>query len=371
MEDYTKRYRLMCPGPVNVSQRVLDTMIASEIGHRECEFSALLRDIQQTCLTLMGLADKNYSVVVLTGSGSAANEAVLTSAIQPQHHVLSLATGEFGRRLGDISKIYNPNTTLHAQEWGSPLDLDTVENILQNHPYDWVTMVHHETSTGELQPVKAVGNLCHKYGAKLFVDAVSAFMADPLDLDDAHVDFMSTSSGKALCMPPGLSLVVGKTDEFKKLSDYPVRNYYLSLARHFAFAHDKLQTPNTPAVHLFIALHEALKMIAEEGVQNRLSHQTKKAQLFRTRLKDIGLTLFHPDHVLSNAVSTINLPDGTSFDLLRAALRDRGFIVYGGKGPLADRIFQVSTMGAVSFDDIEALVRAIQDSIACANHSAA
>lgn len=371
MDDYAKRYRLMCPGPVNVSSRVLDAMTAYEIGHRETEFSVLLQRIQQNCLALMRLSSEEYTVVVVTGSGSASNEAVITSALQPNDAILSLATGEFGRRLGDISSIYNPNTTVYAQDWATQLDLKKVESLLQSKHYDWVTMVHHETSTGELQPVKEVGALCKKYGAKLFVDAVSSFMVDPLQLDECNVSFMSTSSGKALGMPPGLSLVVGKISEFEKLSTYPVRNYYLSLARLFAFAKDKKQTPNTPAIQLFIALNEALTMIAEEGVDKRYAFQAEKAALFRHALQDLGLSLLHPDHTLSNAVSSIFLPNEMNFDSLRNELRQRGFIVYGGKGPLVDKIFQVSTMGAVDCSDVQDLVDAIRESIPEILHSVA
>ena len=371
MDEYSGRYRLMCPGPVNVSQRVMEAMTGSEIGHREIEFSALLKNIRHNCLKNMNLPEDSYAMVVITGSGSAANEAVICSAIQPDDDVLSLATGEFGRRLGDISAIYNPKTVLHAQDWGTALDLVWVEQYLASHHVDWITMVHNETSTGELQPVKEVGALCKKYGAKLFVDAVSSFMVDPLDLEACNITFMSTSSGKAIGMAPGLSLVVGRTEAFEALMHYPVRNYYLSLARHYDFFTKKLQTPNTPAIALFIALNEALKMIAEEGIEARLQFQAQKADCFRSGIQALGLSLLHPDHVLSNAVSSIVLPSGVSFAELREALRTRNFIVYGGKGPLADKIFQVSTMGHVGLEDVNALVDALRDILADCQHSVA
>ena len=370
MDDYAKNFRLMCPGPVNVSKRVQDAM-RSEIGHREPEFSSLLRAIRSNCLQIMGLSADDYAMVVVTGSGSAGNEAVITSALQPGDRILSLVTGEFGRRLGDISEIYNPHTVKYEQPWATALDLAKVEELLQNGHFDWVTMVHHETSTGELQPVREVGALCRKYGARLFVDAVSSFMADPLDLDACNVSFMNTSSGKAIGMGPGLSLVIGKKSEFQKLASHPVRNYYLSLARHYDFFERKSQTPNTPGISLFLALNEALKIIREEGVENRFQFQALKARTFRDDIARIGLHLLHSDHVLSNAVSTVCLPDHVSFDELRAALRDRGFVVYGGKGPLADHIFQVSTMGYVDCDDVHDLVYAIRDVISERIHSVA
>ncbi len=361
--DYAKQYRLMCPGPVNVSERVLNAMTRVEIGHREEEFSVLLREIHRNWLNIMGLLEDKYAFVAISGSGSSANEAVLTSAIGADDVVLSLATGEFGRRLGDISKIYNPHTICHHQDWATPLDLHAVEAILAAQHVDWVTMVHHETSTGELQPVEKVGALCAKYGARLYVDAVSSFMADPLDLQRANVSIMTTSSGKAIGMTPGLGLVVGERAVFERAATLPVRNYYLSLARHYDFYQRLGQTPNTPAILLFVALNEALRIILEEGVENRFAFQAAKVARLREGLDGMGLHLLHPDHVLSNAVSSVLLPAGLEFEALRAGLRERGFIVYSGKGPLKGKIFQISTMGAVDMYDIDDLLAAIHDVI--------
>lgn len=354
----------MCPGPVNVSERVLNAMTRVEIGHREEEFSVLLREIHRNWLTIMGLPEDRYAFVAITGSGSSANEAVLTSAIGPDDVVLSLGTGEFGRRLGDISSIYNPHTICYHQDWATPLDLFAVEEILRSKHVDWVTMVHNETSTGELQPVEKVGALCARYGARLFVDAVSSFMADPLDLQAANISVMTTSSGKAIGMTPGLGLVVGERSVFERAASLPVRNYYLSLARHYDFYQRLAQTPNTPAILLFVALNEALRMILEEGVENRLAFQKAKAARLREGLLGMGLRLLYPDHVLSNAVSSIMLPEGISFEALRQGLRERGFVVYSGKGPLNGKIFQISTMGAVGMFEVDALLAAIHEVIA-------
>ena len=359
--DYAKRYRLMCPGPVNVSDRVARSMFGIEIGHRETEFSTLLREIRNNWLKIMGLSHEKYAFVAISGSGSAANDAVICSAISPDDVVLSLSTGEFGRRLGDISAIYNPHTICHHQDWATPLDLDAVEKILSAQHVDWVTMVHDETSTGELQPIEAVGALCEKYGAKLFVDAVSSFMVDPIDMEKSHIALLTTSSGKAIGMMPGLGLIVGERAVFERAKTLPVRNYYLNLPRLYSFYEEKEQTPNTPAVSLFIALNEALRIILEEGVENRFAFQTATTAHFRDGLRKIGLHVLHPDHVLSNAVTSIRLPDGLSFDFLRESLRERGFIVYGGKGPLQNLTFQVSTMGAVGIPDVDDLLDALAE----------
>jgi len=359
--DRGKRYCLMCPGPVNVSARVLEAMMTARIGHREEEFSVLLREIRRHCLELMTLPEEDYRLVVVTGSGSAANESVLCSAIGAHEVVLSLETGEFGRRLGEVSSVYNPETIFHKQAWGTTLDLEAVASILETRHVDWVTMVHHETSTGELQPVREVGALCKRYGVRLFVDAVSSFMADPLDLASCHVTMMTTSSGKALGMPPGIALVVGEKSAFEHLQTLPVRNHYLNLARHYEFLEKLSQTPNTPSIALFVALHEALLAIREDSVAARYAAHAQRAEHLRAGLRGMGLKLLRQDAVLSNAVSSIVLPAGVSFEALRDQLRQRGFIVYGGKGPLKDVIFQVSTMGDIDAEDIDGFLSVLRE----------
>lgn len=363
MDEQLKHYCLMCPGPVNVSSRVLEAMVGCEIGHREEEFSQVLAELRQNSLNVMGLSSDEYAVVCLTGSGSAANEAVLCSAMNATDSVLALHNGEFGRRLGEVSKLYNPHTQCYEQAWGSNLDLEEVEKLLASERFDWLTMVHHETSTGELQPVEAVGALCKKYGTKLFVDAVSSFMADPLDLKAANVTMMTTSSGKAVGMLPGLALVFGRRREFERLSHYPARNYYLNLARHYDFHETLGQTPNTPAISLFVALNEALRIVVEEGVEARFEAQRMKAKKLRNGIRKLGLSLLHEDRELSNAVSSIRLPTGMDFETLRCRLREQGYIVYGGKGPLQEKIFQVSTMGCIENSAIDVFLLALERSL--------
>ncbi len=347
----TERYQLFCPGPVNVLPSVAGALTSATIGHREVEFEQLYADILVNLLEIEGLSSQAYQAVVITGSGSSANEAVLSSAIGVDERVLALSNGEFGRRLGEISSIFNDRTQVLSCEWGEALPLDRVESLLAAGGIDWVTMVHHETSTGLLQPVEAVASLCRRYGAKLFVDMVSSFAVDSLDL--SLVDFATTSAGKAIGMYPGLSVVYGRRAHFEALLGVKPRSYYLDLGRHYRFARDHRQTPNTPAVQLFLALDESLRLLREEGLSARIARQARKADYMRQRMGERGVKPHFTAGVLSNALTTFALPDGVSFAQIRAHLRSHGYIIYGGKGPLMDRVVQVSTMGEISMDEID------------------
>ncbi|MDX9721593.1 MAG: aminotransferase class V-fold PLP-dependent enzyme, partial [Myxococcota bacterium] len=318
-------YRLLCPGPVNVRHEVAQALTEAEICHREEEFSSLLQQIRQNVLLVAGLRQpERYTSVVITGSGSSANEAVLSSAVRADERVLVIASGEFGQRLGHISSIYNPQTRVLRHEWGTDIDLEEVERAIRDFEPHLVAMVHHETSTGLLNPIHEVGELCQRHHARFYVDAVSSFSADRIDIEGCNITFLGTSSGKALGTYPGLSVVIGLRSAFEEIAHFPVRNYYLHLDRYFRFAEDHSQTPMTPAVPLFLALNRALELVVEEGIASRLQHHESLAQLVRAGLKARGLRMLREDTRLSNAVSSVFLPNGVAFEALRQGLRERG-----------------------------------------------
>jgi 2-aminoethylphosphonate-pyruvate transaminase len=333
---------------VNVRPEVAAALTEYEIGHREDEFCALLAEVRENALAVAGIRDRAaYSAVVITGSGTAGNEAVLSSVVPNGEPVLCLVNGEFSGRLAQISRMYNSGTAVLEHAWGEPLDLAKLEERLSSRRVSLVTMTHHETSTGMLNPVVEVGTLCKRHGARLFVDAVSSFSADPLDLERGHVTFVSTSSGKALASYPGIALVIGRRDEFEKLTEISGRNYYLDLHRYYTFAEGSSQTPTTPAVPLVLALNRALELVLAEGLGARMARIRSSALEVRARLRRRGLKLLDETATLSSVVTCVRIPQGTTFETLRRGLRAEGFIIYGGKGPLADKIFQISTIGEV------------------------
>ncbi|MFT7581504.1 MAG: 2-aminoethylphosphonate-pyruvate transaminase, partial [Myxococcota bacterium] len=287
-----------------------------------------------------------YGAVVVTGSGTAGNEAVLSSVVGPDETVLVLTNGEFGERLANISKIYN-DTVVIEHAWGEPLDLERLVTELHGRSVGLVAMVHHETSTGVLNPVEAIGELCELHGVRLFADMVSSYSADPVDLSSGAITFMTTSSGKAIAAYPGLALVIGRRDAFEALASLPVTNHYLSLYRHYVFAEEKRQTPNTPAVPLILALNKALELALAEGRDGRMRRLAKLANHVRRSAKDRGLSLLIEDQPLSNVLTSIRVPAGIAFEPLRNALREWGFVIYGGKGPLTGQIVQISTISDV------------------------
>lgn len=352
------QYTLFCPGPVNISAEAANAYTDCALSHREESFSTLLQTVQDDILRIAGISSlSDYTALLITGSGTAANESVLASGTSPDTTVIVLSNGEFGQRLAHISDVYN-QTIVIKSNWGEEFDLEHLKKLLSSTTSSvMVAMVHHETSTGLLNPVEMVGRICKQYGAKLFVDAISSFAADPIKFEHSGITFLTTSSGKAIASYPGLSVVLGKNDHFREIADYPVRNHYLNLSRFFSEFKTTCQTPNTPAVPLIATLHYCLSKICQEGMTKRHVRLSKLAKYMRDGLKERELytAVDKPESVvLTNA----RLPENTSFSELQHELKKQGFVIYNAKGPLQGTFFQVSTIGEISFEDIDLFLQA-------------
>lgn len=338
---------LLSPGPINVTPAVSRGLTSEEICHREVEFEVLLRGVSGRLLEVAGLDATSHAAVVVTGSGSAANESVLSSVVPRGGRVLVISNGEFGERLAITSEIFQTTDSIR-HGWNERIDLARVEEALSANHYDLVAMVHHETSSGRLNPVEAVAALCQKHNTQLFVDAVSSFSADELNLKAPGISFMTTSAGKALAAYPGVSVVIGRISAFDALENVRAHSQYLDLHRHYCKLRDKSQTPNTPAVPLFLALDAALVEVLTEGTDVRMARLRHFQRIVRKNLQLAGFTpLLSAAEPQSCLLTTAWIPDGVGYDALKAGLREEGYIVYGGKGEYEGRVIQVATLGTV------------------------
>ena len=348
-----KQHLLFTPGPVNVSQNVREAICKQDICHREIDFDYLLQSIENKLLTLFEIKNRaDYRAVVITGSGTAANESMLSSVVAGKN-ILILSNGEFGERLHNISKIHNENTFLLEFNWGEELSLKKIKDFLQIQKIDVIAMVHHETSSGMLNPLEKIGKLAKSHGAIFIVDCVSSAGAEVIDLEKCNITFCSSSSSKAIGSYPGLSFVVGETQEFEKLKNLPIKSMYLNLYKFYDFIKTFSQTPNTPAVHLFYALDQALSNILNEGIQNRYANLRDKANKLRQGMLSLGLKFVIKQKDMCSILTTVYTPSYIDVGVLRQKLREKSIIIYEGKGCFKNRAFQVGNIGDLSFTDIQ------------------
>lgn len=355
-----RQHLLFTPGPVNIAQSVKNALGAHDIGHREIEFDALLENVESKLLKLFQLNDDaGYRAVVITGSGTAANEAMLSSVVGNQH-VLILTNGEFGERLHATSKIHNKNTHQLQVPWGDAFDLPPIEAYMKRHNIRVVAMVHHETSSGMLNPLGDIGALTKANGAIFMVDCVSSAGAEVIDLEAYNISFCSSSSSKAIGSHPGLSFVIGRTSEFEKLKHIAPKTTYLNLSTFYRFLKTRSQTPNTPALPLFFALEQSLNNILREGVLNRYAALRHKAQLLRDGMSQLGLQFLIDQKDMCSVLTAVHLPAHIDMTLFRQKLRERTIIIYEGKGCFQNRVFQVGNIGELSHHDIEFFLQSLR-----------
>jgi len=352
---------LFTPGPVNVADNLRLAICREDICHRESEFDSLLQSIEEKLLALFEIKNvASYRAVVITGSGTAANESILSS-VAGDKNILVLSNGEFGERLYETSKIYNKNTHFLHFPWGDPLDLEKIESYLKENKIDIVSMVHHETSSGILNPIAQIGALSKENKSTFIVDCVSSAGAEAIDLEKSNIAFLSGSSSKAIGSYSGLSFVVGKKTEFEKLKNLPAKSTYLNLYTFYTFIKNFSQTPNTPAVHLFFALEQALINILNEGVSNHYKDIRHKAKALRSGMKELGLKFLINQKDMCSMLTTVFVPPRVEVGVLRKKLREKRIVIYEGKGCFKNRVFQVGNIGALTFDEIHYFLDSLRD----------
>ena len=355
------KYLLFTPGPVNVAESLRHAIGKADICHREPDFDRLLASIEQKLLSLFQVRNRSrYRAVVITGSGTAANEAMLSSVVG-KGAILILSNGEFGERLHKTSRIHNKKTHLLELPWGQPFDLLQIEAYLAAHKIDVVAMVHHETCSGMLNPLAEIGAMAKSHGAIFVVDGVSSVGAEVVDLEACNIAFCSSSSSKAIGSYPGLSFVIGRKKHFKVLKGHVAKTTYLNLATFYDFLKTRSQTPNTPAVPLFFALEQALTNILSEGVTKRFARIQSRADDLRLGMRKLNLEFEIDETEMCSILTTVRVPPSVSVRDLRNRLREKSIIIYEGKGCFEGKVFQVGNIGELSDDDIRYFLVSLRD----------
>jgi 2-aminoethylphosphonate-pyruvate transaminase len=350
---------LFTPGPVMTSRRLKSVLAHPDLPHRQPAFEQILRRIRANLLTLFH-ADASYVAVVVSGSGTAANETALSSVVKAGEEVLLVKNGEFGNRLEDILACYGYKHTTLDLPWGVAPDPAAVDSALAANPrLAWVCMVFHETSTGMINPVHAVGQMVQARGRKLFVDCVSAVGGQDIDVLRDRIDICTGVPNKALAGTTGCSFVVARRECVPALGPrLPRRNIYLNLQKHIEWAEEKNQTPNTPAVTMFVALDAALEELLEEGQAERIRRYQQCAAILRAGVRALGLRILLPDSQASNTVTSVFLPAGVMLNPFIMELDRRGYVVYAGKGPFYEQnMFQIANMGWIRPADCRAFLK--------------
>jgi len=347
---------LMIPGPVHLHERIIRAMNRQMIGHRGKEFGEIMEYCVERLKELFGTRGDVY---IISGSGTAGLEAAIAS-FSKVRRITCVDNGKFGDRLGRIASRYT-ETDVVRFEWGQPVDLEVVERSLAEGS-EALAFVHNETSTAMLNPAKELSRIAKKYDALVIMDGITSVGGDEVWMDEWGIDVAIVGSQKCIGAPPGLAAVAVNDRAWEFYSERCP--FYLDLAAYKKKLPD-MQTPYTPALPLFFALEEALRMIEEEGLENRIRRHRLLSKAVREWAIEAGLQLFpEPDELsnYSNTVTAIRMPDGITDKELRGTLqREYGIAISGGQEHLKGKIFRIGNMGNVSKRHVIATLAAVQD----------
>lgn len=263
-----------------------------------------------------------------------------------------IRNGMFGERLQEIlEKHHIPYDDIEFP-WGTKPDLNVVEAAMKESDAVLVAMVCHESSTGMLNPIHDVGALAKKYGKRFFIDTVSAAGGEYIDVINDNVDIAVSVGGKCLGAYPGSAYVCAKKDFLDSLTEEQCKTIYLNLYRHYHYAVEKNQTPNTPNTTLVWALKKALENTLAEGVDNYIERHAKMTQIIRDGVRALGLKTLLPDEEAGHTITNVFLPEGIDLQTFIDTIEARGYTNYPGKGDYAKRgMFAIGTMGAITEGD--------------------
>ena len=354
----------LLPGPVKMHPRVLEAMAAPAMNHRGPEFKEILSEIRGLTQYLFATSGE---VAVLSGSGTAGLEAAVSGLLRKQDRVLNLVNGKFSERFHELCQVFTTPTAL-SFEWGTAVDPGKVAAALDSGDFHAVTLCWNETSTGLTNPIAEIAKVVKEHDAFLIVDGITAVGGLENRVEAWGIDALVTGSQKCLAAPPGLSALALSKAAYESL--HADTSFYTNLRAH-ADALAKQDTPFTPAVPLFLAFREALRMLKEEGLENRIARTRRLADAARAGVDALGLHLYPNRRFASNTVTAIRYPVGVDDAAFRKELREKhGTVVAGGQGPLKGHIFRIGHMGICSFEDLKAGFQAFETSLRNMGHKA-
>jgi 2-aminoethylphosphonate-pyruvate transaminase len=361
-EKRARHYVLFNPGPVLTSPRVKSALVHYDVCHRDSDYSQVLRRIQRK-LRRVCRGGPEHDIVLLSGSGTAAMEATLSSCVPPDGKLLVVSNGAFGERFTEIAEVHKIPTRHLRYAWGQLMDPADVARILDEDPAIVACiMCHHETSVGLLNPIHEIGNLCRKRDKMFFVDAVSSLAGEDLDVRRDKIDVLISSANKCLHAISGVSFVCINNRIWPRIEQIPPRVYYLNLKRYHSFSRSVAQTPFTPAVSNFFALDAALDELLQEGTVHRIRHYRMINRRIRKAFRRMGLEQLTSTGHESHTITTLKVPEYIDFVDLYEEMKSRGYIIYNCKEHLENRYFQIANMGELS----DEMIQGFLDSLALA-----
>jgi 2-aminoethylphosphonate aminotransferase len=356
-----KRTILLNPGPATTTDSVKFSLVVPDICPRETEFGHLMEYVS-TELTRLVCDPEHYTTVLFGGSGTAAVESMINS-VSDEDVVLIVNNGMYGKRMCEISEVYGLNYLEFKSPCDDAIDFDALERVIHtsHRTISHLAVVHHETTTGLLNDMKAIGELCRRYRIDLLVDAMSSYAAIPIQMKEMNICYLASSSNKNLQGMPGVAFVIAEKSKLESLKHKKPRNYYLNLYAQYKYFSENRQMRFTPPVQTLYALKQAIVELKQEGVKERYERYKKSWGTLINGITRLGLTYIVPETHHSKIITAIIEPDCTGYDFqdMHNYFYSKDITIYPGKLD-GLQTFRIANMGDITYKDIETFLELLE-----------
>jgi alanine-glyoxylate transaminase/serine-glyoxylate transaminase/serine-pyruvate transaminase len=339
---------LLGPGPSEVPARVLQAMARPTVGYLDPTYTALMEELQP--LMRMLFQTDNEATFSITGAGTAAMEAAVLNAVEPEQNAVVCVHGYFGDRMAQIMRRSGAKVHVVESPWGKPTDPAAVAEVLDKvGDVAVVGMVHGETSTGVRQDITPITKLAKDRGALTIVDTVASLGGTEFRTDAWGADIVYTGSQKCLSVPPGISPITFSPRAMERVAQRktPCRSWYLDVELNLTYWRTPHKYHHTGPINLGYALFEGLQMLREEGLEQRWARTQQTAEGLWAGLEAMGLSLIVDEADRLPTLTTVQAPEGVDEAKVRAYLMQRcGIEIVGGLGIFAGKAWRVGLMGA-------------------------
>ena len=350
-----RKPKLFIPGPVDVAPETYAAMAGPAIGHRGADFENLYTSIQPGIRQIVGTS---RPVFFSTSSAWGVMEGCIRNLVKTK--VLNLCCGAFSDKWFSVAQSCGVEAEKIQVEWGQPIDPEAVRAKLAEGGFDTVTLVHNETSTGVLNPLREIVEVVKSFeGVLMVVDTVSSLSTVPIGFDELGIDVLLAGVQKALALPPGLAIFATSEAALDRAASVPDRGYYFDFCE-FAKNDAKNNTPSTPAIPHLYGLQERVKVIMAEGLEARYERHRTNNRLVHEWGDRHGFELLPPDGYRSLSLSCFMTPENLDqVGWIKAVIVNHGFAINGGYGKIKGKTFRISNMGNETPNTMQELLTAL------------
>jgi aspartate aminotransferase-like enzyme len=348
---------LFNPGPTEVREEVLKAQVRPMISHRGKEFQTLYESVIEK---LRKALNTQSHVIVFTSSATGVMEGTIRNCVKER--ALSTVCGAFSERWYKLVGECGKEADAIVVEWGQAIKPEMIEEKLKTGKYDTLLVTYNETSTGVLNPLPQIAEVVKKFPDVIFaVDAVSAMMGAPLNIDEWGIDIIFASVQKCFALPPGLTVTVVSEKALERAKTVSGRGHYFDFVAYIKKYQESKETPATPAISLLYAMDYQLDRILAEGMDKRVKRHQEMARLSQEWAEARGFGMFPERGYWSPTVSVVNNPKGFSISDLNKQLEAKGYRIANGYGKLKDVTFRIGHMGDLTPEETKGLLAAIDE----------